>query len=169
VSLNKISWKLPPALSAAIDSSFADWKNNNKVARLWKKDASLWTGTDESNWLGWLTITEQQMANLATFKKLAQEVKKAIGFSAICCCSAWAVRACARKCSRLTYREAFLAFPELHILDSTDPGTDQSAREESWISRKTLCIVSSKSGSTLEPNIFKQYFLRAHAADKVGP
>jgi len=90
--------KLPPALSAAIDASFADWKNNNKVARLWKKDASLWSGTDESNWLGWLNITQEQIANLISFRKLAQEVKKAkfrhvlllgMGGSSLCpeCCA----------------------------------------------------------------------------------
>jgi len=48
-------------------------------------------------------------------------------------------------------------FPELHVLDSTDP-TQIKAIEKKLDLKKTLCIVSSKSGSTLEPNIFKQYF-----------
>src|SRR5216684_4950643 len=48
-------------------------------------------------------------------------------------------------------------FPELHVLDSTDPAQVKAFEGQIDIS-KTLFIVSSKSGSTLEPNIFKQYF-----------
>ncbi|HKM83381.1 MAG TPA: bifunctional transaldolase/phosoglucose isomerase [Candidatus Acidoferrum sp.] len=164
MSLNKLTYKLPPALSAAVDVSFADWKNNNKVARLWKKDASLWSGTDESNWLGWLDITQEQIANLATFRKLAQEVRKAkfrhvlllgMGGSSLC-----------PEVLRLTFGK-IPGFPELHVLDSTDPGQIK-ALERKLDLRKTLCIVSSKSGSTLEPNIFKQYFFERIKA-KVGP
>src|SRR4029079_9140042 len=55
-------------------------------------------------------------------------------------------------------------FPRLQVLDSTDPA--QIRHLESTIDlERTLFIVSSKSGSTLEPNIFKQYFWeRAKAA-----
>jgi transaldolase/glucose-6-phosphate isomerase len=147
-----------------VDYSLTDWKNNNKVARLWKKDASLWSGADESNWLGWLNITQEQMANLATFRKLAQEVKKAkfrhvlllgMGGSSLC-----------PEVLRLTFGR-IPGFPELHVLDSTDPAQIR-ALERKLDLRKTLCIVSSKSGSTLEPNIFKQYFFERINA-KVGP
>src|SRR5258707_6257005 len=59
----------------------------------------------------------------------------------------------------------------MHVLDSTDP-VQIKAIEKKLDLKKTLCIVSSKSGSTLEPNIFKQYFFeRVKAkvgADKVG-
>ena len=48
-------------------------------------------------------------------------------------------------------------FPELHVLDSTDPA-QVKAFENKIDLKNTLFIVSSKSGSTLEPNIFKQYF-----------
>ena len=48
-------------------------------------------------------------------------------------------------------------YPELHVLDSTDPA-HVKAFENKVDLAKTLFIVSSKSGSTLEPNIFKQYF-----------
>ena len=48
-------------------------------------------------------------------------------------------------------------FPELHVLDSTDPA-QVKAFESKVDLANTLFIVSSKSGSTLEPNIFKQYF-----------
>jgi transaldolase/glucose-6-phosphate isomerase len=141
-------------LSAAVAASLDDWKKNNKVARLWQKDASLWSNTDENKWLGWLTITEQQLANLGTLKQLAIEVKKAkfkhllllgMGGSSLC-----------PEVLRMTFGK-IAGFPELHVLDSTDPAQIK-ALEKKLDLKKTLCIVSSKSGSTLEPNIFKQYF-----------
>jgi len=57
-------------------------------------------------------------------------------------------------------------FPELHVLDSTDP-VQIKAIEAKLDLKSTLCIVSSKSGSTLEPNIYKQYFFERVKA-KVG-
>jgi transaldolase / glucose-6-phosphate isomerase len=54
--------------------------------------------------------------------------------------------------------------PDLHVLDSTDPQQIRS-RESNIDVPKTLFFVSSKSGTTLEPNIFKQYFF--HRANEV--
>ena len=165
MSLNKISYKLPPALAEGVKTSLADWKTNNKVARLWQKDPSLWTGTDEGKWLGWLTVVEEQLKELPNLKKLAAEIKKAkfrhalllgMGGSSLCV-----------EVLRLTFGK-FGGYPELHVLDSTDP-TQVKAVEKKLDLKKTLCIVSSKSGSTLEPNIFKQYFyerIRQKVGDK---
>jgi glucose-6-phosphate isomerase len=62
-------------------------------------------------------------------------------------------------------------FPTLHVLDSTDPAQVKAFEHQIDIP-KTLYIVSSKSGSTLEPNIFKQYFFertkQAVGATKAG-
>jgi transaldolase/glucose-6-phosphate isomerase len=165
VSLNKLSYKLPPALAEGVKSSLADWKTNNKVARLWQKDPSLWTGTDEGKWLGWLTVVDEQLKEIANLKKLAAEIKKAkfrhavllgMGGSSLCV-----------EVLRLTFGK-FGGYPELHVLDSTDPA-QVKAVEKKLDLKKTLCIVSSKSGSTLEPNIFKQYFyerIRQKVGDK---
>jgi hypothetical protein len=60
-------------------------KKNNKVARLWQKDASLWSNADEGKWLGWLTITDEQLANLNTLKQFAQKGKEVQTY----CCWAW--------------------------------------------------------------------------------
>ena len=77
MSVNRLAHKLPSELKAAVNASLDDWAKNNKVARLWQKDASLWSNTDESNWLGWLTITDEQLRNLDTSKRFSAEVKKA--------------------------------------------------------------------------------------------
>src|SRR5437899_2039350 len=58
-------------------------------------------------------------------------------------------------------------FPELHVLDSTDPAQIKAIEAKVDL-KSTVCIVSSKSGSTLEPNIYKQYFFE-RIAKKVGP
>jgi hypothetical protein len=62
-------------------------------------------------------------------------------------------------------------FPSLHVLDSTDPAQVKAFEHQVDIA-KTLFIVSSKSGSTLEPNIFKQYFFerckQTVGSDKAG-
>jgi transaldolase/glucose-6-phosphate isomerase len=163
VSLNKLSYKLPPALAEGVKSSLADWKTNNKVARLWQKDPNLWTGADEGKWLGWLTIVDEQLKEVANLKKLAAEIKKAkfrhavllgMGGSSLCV-----------EVLRLTFGK-FGGYPELHVLDSTDPA-QVKAVEKKLDLKKTICIVSSKSGSTLEPNIFKQYFYE-RIRQKVG-
>jgi len=57
-------------------------------------------------------------------------------------------------------------YPEMHVLDSTDPAQIKSFEEKVNLA-KTLFIVSSKSGGTLEPNIFKQYFFE-RVKDVVG-
>ena len=57
-------------------------------------------------------------------------------------------------------------FPELHVLDSTDPAQIKAIEAKVDL-KSTVCIVSSKSGSTLEPNIYKQYFFEQVKA-KVG-
>ena len=167
MSVNRLAYKLPKQLQAAVSDSLEDWKTNNKVARLWQKDASLWTNTDENKWLGWLTITEQQLANLATLQQFAAEVKKAkfkhvlllgMGGSSLC-----------PEVLRMTFGK-IAGFPELHVLDSTDPVQIKTIEKKLDLTR-TLCIVSSKSGSTLEPNIFKQYFferVKKAVGEKVG-
>ncbi|OLD80110.1 MAG: hypothetical protein AUF67_13470 [Acidobacteria bacterium 13_1_20CM_58_21] len=163
MSLNRLTYKLPGRLAGEVAWSLEDWKKNNKVARLWQKDASLWSGTDESNWLGWLTITEEQIAHIDVLKQVAEDVKKArfkdalllgMGGSSLC-----------PEVLSMTFGK-MKGFPELHVLDSTDPAQIKAIEAKVDLQR-TLCIVSSKSGSTLEPNIYKQYFFERVKA-KVG-
>jgi transaldolase/glucose-6-phosphate isomerase len=163
VSVNKQTYKLPKELAGAVAASLDDWEKNNKVARLWQKDASLWSSTDEGNWLGWLNITEEQLVHIDALKQIADDVKKArfkhalllgMGGSSLC-----------PEVLRLTFGK-IKGFPELHVLDSTDPAQIRAIEAKVDL-KSTICIVSSKSGSTLEPNIYKQYFF-ARVKAKVG-
>ena len=66
---------LPDNLRAAVDKAAADWTSNNKVARFWQKDPTLWTNDGEEKWLGWIDIVERQQADLATYAALGAEVE----------------------------------------------------------------------------------------------
>src|SRR5437660_4845950 len=145
---------LPADLDAAVKKNLSDWRASGKVRRLWEHDASLWTGEDETKWLGWLDVTDEQLANAAKLKEFADEVKSA-GFSHILLLGMGGSSLCPEVLA-LTFGQT-PGFPRLHILDSTDPAQIRSVEKKIDLA-KTLFIVSSKSGSTLEPNIYKQYF-----------
>ena len=76
-SVNKLTSQLPDDLNQAVKKNLEDWKSGQKVKRLWARDASLWTKQDESKWLGWLAVADDQVANEAQFKKIADEIAKA--------------------------------------------------------------------------------------------
>ncbi|HTS10759.1 MAG TPA: bifunctional transaldolase/phosoglucose isomerase [Candidatus Limnocylindrales bacterium] len=156
-----VTYKLPEDLGQAVKATIEDWKKNNKVQRLWARDASLWTNSDESKWLGWLAITEDQITQHAQFEKIAQEARTA-GFTHMLLLGMGGSSLCV-EVLKLTFGKV-ASYPEVFILDSTDPAEIRAIESQIDVS-KTLFIVSSKSGSTLEPNIFKQYFFdRAKSA-----
>src|SRR5208283_4607228 len=152
--INPQSASFPADLDAAVKKNLDDWRAAGKVRRLWQHDASLWTNEDEAQWLGWLDITGEQLAGAAKLNDLANEVKSA-GFSDILLLGMGGSSLCPEVLA-LTYPQT-PGFPRLHILDSTDPAQIRSVEKKVDLA-KTLFIVSSKSGSTLEPNIYKQYF-----------
>jgi transaldolase/glucose-6-phosphate isomerase len=163
VKINSISYALSPKLSAAVDAALADWAKNDKVRRLWRGDASLWTNADENHWLGWLGITDDQVAHIEHLTSLAAEVKQA-GFKHALLLGMGGSSLCP-EVLRLTFGK-IEGFPELHVLDSTDPAQIKAIEAKIDL-KSTLFIVSSKSGGTLEPNIYKQYFF-ARAKEAVG-
>ena len=154
--MNKLSYRLPSELTTAVEAALADWQQHDKVRRLWDKDATLWTGSDEAHWLDWLTEPAVQRENLADLQEFAAEVRDAsikdvvllgMGGSSM-----------APEVLRETFGAA-AGYPDLKVIDSTDPA-QVSAVEESVDLVHTLFIVASKSGSTLEPNILKAYFYK---------
>jgi transaldolase/glucose-6-phosphate isomerase len=159
--LNAMSYKLPKELDDAVGAALEEWRSGGKVRRLWAGEASLWTETDEGQWLGWLTIVDGQLKAAGHLEAFAAEVRHA-GFTDLLLLgmggSSLGPEVLAQSFGNRP------GFPRLQIVDSTDPA--QIRRIESSIDlKRTLFVVSSKSGSTLEPNIFKQYFFeRAKAA-----
>jgi transaldolase / glucose-6-phosphate isomerase len=166
--VSRLKTSLPEPLASSVKSAIGEWQTNGKMKRLWQRDASLWTNADEASWLGWLDIVEEQIAQRDQLRKVAEDVRSA-GFKHVLLLGMGGSSLCP-EVLRMTFGKVS-RFPELHVLDSTDPAQVKSFENQIEIS-KTLFIVSSKSGSTLEPNIFKQYFFErtkeAVGADKAG-
>ncbi|MGA2201026.1 MAG: bifunctional transaldolase/phosoglucose isomerase [Terriglobales bacterium] len=166
--VNPQTASLPADLDAALKKNLNDWRASGKVRRLWQQDASLWTGEDEAKWLGWLGITDEQLAGATKLNEIADEIRSA-GFSDILLLGMGGSSLCPEVLA-LTFAQT-PGFPRLHILDSTDPAQIRSVEKKIDLA-KTLFTVSSKSGSTLEPNIYKQYFFervqQTVGADKAG-
>jgi glucose-6-phosphate isomerase len=166
--LSRLKTSLPETLATAVKAAVDDWQSGSKMQRLWQRDATLWTGDDEASWLGWLDITEEQIAHPIELRNLAKEVWSA-GFRDILLLGMGGSSLCP-EVLRMTFGK-IAGYPDLHVLDSTDPAQVKAFEDKVDIAR-TLFIVSSKSGSTLEPNIFKQYFFertkQAVGADNAG-
>jgi transaldolase / glucose-6-phosphate isomerase len=152
--LNNQSVTLPPDLEKTVADSLESWRRDGNVRRLWAGDAHLWTGSDESKWLGWLTIVDEQREGIDELSRVA-DISRGQDFSHALLLgmggSSLGPEVFAETFGRQENR------PELLVLDSTDPAQIRTFASKIDPAR-TLYIVSSKSGSTLEPNILKQYF-----------
>ena len=159
MALNSFKYQLNDDLEIAVNSAIGEWQNSGKVSRIWAKDASVWSNDDEAKWLGWLDIVSEELGSLSKYKDLQTDLASAqfddvllmgMGGSSLC-----------PEVLALTFGKA-----NFHILDSTVPAQVKAVEEKLDLTR-TLFIVASKSGSTLEPNCFKQYFFD-RVANAVG-
>lgn len=149
-NMEKISFHLPESLDAKLKNELETWVADKKVPRIWAKDASVWTGTEESKWLGWLDVANEELANAEVYERLFEDVNSA-GFTDVLLMGMGGSSLCPEVLAK-TFGKA-----NFHILDSTVPAQVRSV-EDSIDIAKTLFIVASKSGSTLEPNCFLEYF-----------
>lgn len=140
--------------------------------KIWRKDAALWKSEDEHtkiirNSLGWVTVLEQVSAAAEELAAFSARIRND-GFKHIMLLGMGGSSLCPE-----VFRRTFgktPGFPELHVLDSTDPAT-VAAFEAKVDLAKTLFIVASKSGSTVEPLMFYKYFfnrVREIKGDKAG-
>ena len=159
--MTALHYSLPAPVAGAAEEELRSWEASDKVARIWARDGSVWTGSDESKWLGWLTVVGEQLAQKDRFADFAAEVK-AGGFTHALLLGMGGSSLCP-EVLRLSFGRA-AGFPDLHVLDSTNPAQVMAMERRIDVAR-TLFIVSSKSGSTLEPNVFKQYFFARAGGD----
>jgi transaldolase/glucose-6-phosphate isomerase len=152
---------LGAGLTKLANEASEDWRAHGNVRRLWQHDKSLWTGADEDKWLGWLdSVTDDQ---IASYEKFAQDIKRedfkdvlllGMGGSSL-----------GPEVLAITFGHKS-GWPRLRILDSTVPAQIRAV-EATLDLAKTLFIVSSKSGSTTEPNVLKDHFYQ-RVADTIG-
>lgn len=156
-------WQFSAPLTQVVQATLKDWQANRKMARLWQGDATLWTNDDESKWLGWLRVVDDQRKNIQPLVEVAADAAKA-GFTHALLLGMGGSSLCP-EVHKITFGKQ-AGHPELHVLDSTDPAQIKAIEGQVDLAQ-TLFIVASKSGSTLEPNIFKQYFY-SRAQEIVG-
>ncbi len=155
------------AFQPAVDRALKIWSKNGNTIRLWRGDATLWSGADESNWLGWLNIAPRMRDQVGDLCAFAQQVRDR-GITDIILLGMGGSSLCPEVLA-MTYgcREGW---PRLHVLDSTVPAQVQRFADAVNL-ETTLCVVASKSGTTTEPHAFCEFFwakMRETVGDAAG-
>jgi glucose-6-phosphate isomerase len=158
-----LSWSLSRDLDLRVRARIGLMREQEVVRRIWNADPSVWSGTSEDRWLGWLSLPIDQRAFADRAVRLAHQIKHeqiadmvllGMGGSSL-----------APEVIR-SIIGVQAGYPNLHVLDSTDPAQILAVERRIDL-RRTIFLVASKSGSTLEVNILKQYFF-SRAAQKLG-
>jgi transaldolase / glucose-6-phosphate isomerase len=162
--------KLKPGqeLEAPMKDAIEDWRARGLVRRLWRRDKSVWTSANEDKWLGWLDSVDLSLKHVPDYQAFAQDVKRAAFTNVLLL--GMGGSSLGPEVLALTFGKQS-GWPMLLILDSTDPAQIR-ATEGAIDMTRTLFIVSSKSGTTTEPNVLKDYFfarvIEAVGKDKAG-
>ncbi len=146
---------------ADVSAALAEARASRLVPRLWSRDATLWTGQDEANWLGWLEAPRVWRAQMAEWGSLAETAKRA-GIRAFVLAGMGGSSLCPIVWERTFPPDGVL----LRVVDSTVP--EQIRRRLDGLEWPiTWAGVSSKSGSTAE-TVALSKLLRARIEAAVG-
>jgi transaldolase/glucose-6-phosphate isomerase len=153
--------KYADAVSAAIKEA----EKGDVMRRVWRKDAALWKDDEASqkiikNALGWLTVPDTLIGAEDDLIAFADRIRGERGFTHVMLCGMGGSSLCPEVLRRTFGKQE--GYPELLVLDSTDPDTVAEFKEKVDVAR-TLFIISSKSGTTTEPLMFYRYWY-----DQVG-
>src|SRR5712692_5007938 len=151
--------RLSGDLAAAVNATLAWLEGDHFLDRLWQRDPSLWKAEPDhqrivTNSLGWLTVARDMLGRVEEVASFVDEVRRS-GFTHAVVLGMGGSSLCPDVC-RATFGTA-PGYPELHVLDSTVPAS-VSRVEKSIDLVRTLFLVSSKSGGTVEPLSFFKYF-----------
>ncbi|MDP1868374.1 MAG: bifunctional transaldolase/phosoglucose isomerase, partial [Bradyrhizobium sp.] len=159
--IDRQQMKLGSTIARAVEKATEEWRASAKIRRLWQHDKSVWSGSDEHKWLGWLTSAAA--ADIADYEDYAQRVKGQNFTDAV------VLGMGGSSLGPEVLAETFAkqpGFPKLHVLDSTDPAQVRTLQAKVNLAN-TVFIVSSKSGGTTEPNAMKDYFF-ARVSETIG-
>jgi len=138
-------------MEAAVDDRVAE--------RIRQKDASLWKSDPEdvkviNNSLGWLTVADEMLGGVDQLTEFAETIRTS-SFQHVMVCGMGGSSLCPEVLAQTFGRQS--EFPELLVLDSTDPDVIAAFKERIDIER-CLFVIASKSGSTTEPNVFYKFW-----------
>ncbi|WZB76574.1 hypothetical protein WJ972_13590 [Achromobacter insuavis] len=157
--MNGFSMALPALLAARVERRLAVASRDAWVERLWAADATLWTGADEGRWLGWLQpgVAPGRLGRLAaTCRRLC-----VAGFTDAVMLGMGGATLGAEALARLL--GVAVGGLRMHVLDSTDTAQVLALQARLDLGR-TLFVVASKSGTTLESGMLAAYFQQCVAA-----
>ena len=150
---------LPGPLAQSVETAIHNTEQSHALKRIWSKDASLWKSDEAaqkliSNSLGWLTVPDEMLAVVEELNEFSAEIRNQ-GFQYVMVCGMGGSSLCPEVLARTFGRQE--GYPELLVLDSTDPDTiaDLAARVDI---QRCLFVIASKSGTTTEPNVFYKFW-----------
>jgi transaldolase/glucose-6-phosphate isomerase len=121
------------------------------VERIWARDATVWTGSDEARWLGWLEEPQRMRERIDDLQRFVEDVAApgvldtfvllGMGGSSL---------------APIVLKKTFGGGP-LHVLDTTHPALIRHSLDQIDLER-TLFVASSKSGTTLETRSHLDFF-----------
>ena len=151
--------------AAPVNEAIARLERDNVVARVWNEDHTVWREdpAEIADRLGWLHIMREMAAQVPNLTQFANEIKSSF-FNQVVLLGMGG-SSLGPEVIRQVIGSAG-NYPKLTVLDSTSPAKLRSLTR-SIDPARTLFIVSSKSGGTIEPNSFYKYF-RKIVADVVG-
>ena len=143
----------PPELRSALERESASWTADERVGRLWQRDPAVWTGGDEGRWLGWLDVPDPDGPEVRRLEAFVHQVHRD-GFVSAALLGMGGSSLCPEMLQRIFGSAGGV---ELRVLDSTDPAQVRAFESTLDIDR-TLFVVSSKSGTTLETSLLHAHF-----------
>lgn len=151
----------------AVESEISNLEKNRFLERFFDFDHSLWGDDPEeiSNRLGWVNAPEEMLGSVDEIERFSESVRRK-GFTDVLVLG---MGGSSLSCE--VFANTFDAPPgslQLSLLDTTDPDFILKTRKETDIS-KTLFVVSSKSGSTVETTSLMKYFYGELLREKPNP
>lgn len=139
-----------------VESALGDIQSRDLIKRIWAKDHTVWSPDplEITNRLGWLTVTDTMREQIGDLEAFAVKLRDA-GFKHVVLLGMGG-SSLGPEVLRQTLGPV-AGYPQLIVLDSTVPSWIQSVAD-TIDPRRTLFLVSSKSGGTLETLSFYRYF-----------
>jgi transaldolase/glucose-6-phosphate isomerase len=159
--------KYGDAVSAAIKEA----DKGDVMRRIWRKDAKLWK-EDEAhqkiikNALGWLTVPDQMIGTEDDLIEFADRIRNVREFKHVMVCGMGGSSLCPEVLRQTFGKQE--GYPELLVLDSTDPDAFSDIADQIDITH-CMFIISSKSGTTTEPAVFYKYWWDQVSKRKENP
>ena len=157
--------------SDAVSAAIKEADKGDVMRRIWRKDAKLWK-EDEAhqkiikNALGWLTVPDQMIGTEDDLLEFADRIRNVREFKHVMVCGMGGSSLCPEVLRQTFGKQE--GYPELLVLDSTDPDAFSGIADQIDITH-CMFIISSKSGTTTEPAVFYKYWFDQVSQRKENP